>query len=241
MQNKKYRIILLFSGLFLLWNMQAQIGTWKMYMAYNKATIVVETPNYIFGVYDGSLLSYSPEDKEIRTYSKIQGLNDTDIKFMAYHAGERALILVYSNSNVDIFLGENDVHNISFIKNNSYIQDKTVHNLEIIGEFAYLSTEFGIVVIDVKNRVMDWYRFGPAVRSVCRKDNYLYAATSEGTKRGLITSNLKDNQYWETVEGNQTSIEQMVFFKDYRVVILWNMVFYFDENGWLNSFGLNVV
>ena len=106
--------------------MQAQVGTWKTYLAYHQATIVVETPNYVFGVYDGSLLSYSPEDNEIRTYSKIQGLNDTDIRFMEYHPGTRALILVYANSNVDIFLGENDVYNISFIKNYQYSQDKTI-------------------------------------------------------------------------------------------------------------------
>ena len=238
MQNKKYKITFLFCGLFFLWNIQAQVGTWKTYMAYNRATIVAETPNYVFGVFDGSLLSYSPEDKEIRTYSKIQGLNDTDIRFMAYHHDARALILVYANSNVDIFLGENDVYNISFIKNYPYIQDKTVYNLEIIGDFAYLSTAFGIVVIDVKRKeIKDTYRFGTAVRSVCRKDNYLYAATPEGTKRGLITANLLDNKNWETFEGTVRDIIHFFYFKDQLVFSTVNGVYYFNPNGSIRAFG----
>jgi len=242
MKNKKYRITLLFYGLFLLWNMQAQVGTWKTYMAYHQATIVAETPNHVFGVYDGSLLSYSPEDNEIRTYSKIHGLSDTDIRYMAYHPAARALILVYANSNVDIFLGENDVYNISDIKNNSYIQDKAVNNLEIIGDFAYISTSFGIVVIDVnRKQIKGTYRLGITVRSVCQRDNYLYAATSEGVKRGLITANLMDSKNWEVYEELQESIEQILFFKDYMVVTLWNQVFYFNTAGSMQSFGLSNV
>ena len=222
--------------------MQAQVGTWKMYMAYNQATIVAETPNYVFGVYDGSLLSYSPEDNEVRTYSKMQGLNDTDIRYMAYHQSTRALILVYANSNVDIFLGENDVYNISFIKNYPFIQDKTVNNLEIIGDFAYLSTAFGIVVIDVKRKeIKDTYRLGTTIRSVCQKGNYLYAATSEGTKRGLITANLLDNKNWELFEGTIKDVTQIINFKDQLVVNLWNRVYSLSENATFHLLDLNNV
>ena len=237
-----YKIALLFCSLFLSWNMQAQVGTWKTYLAYHKATIVVETPNYIFGVYDGSLLSYSPEDNEIRTYSKIQGLNDTDIRFMDYHPGTSALVLVYANSNVDIFLGENDVYNISFIINSPYYQDKTVYNLEIIGDAAYISTAFGIVVIDIKRKeVKGTYNPGATTKSVCQKGNYLFAATSEGTKRGLMTANLLDPKNWELYEGEQKYIDKLLFFNDYMICYSWEKVYYFDSNNLIISFGLSDV
>jgi len=231
MRNKKYRILLLLCSLFSLWNIQAQVGAWKTYMAYYQATIVAETPNYVFGVYDGSLLSYRPEDKEIRTYSKIQGLHDTDIRYMAYHPTVNALILVYANSNIDIFFGENNVYNISFIKDYPYFQDKTVYNLEIIGDYAYVSTAFGIVVIDVKkSEIKGTYNPGAAVRSVCQKDNYLYAATTDGTKRGLITANLLDTKNWEQYE-NSIIINQFLLFKDHLVFInYWNQALYFNED-----------
>ena len=235
---------LLFCGLFLVWNIQAQLGTWKTYMAYHQATIVVETPHLVFGVYDGSLLSYDPEDGEIRTWSKQQGLNDTDIRYMAYQPTANALILVYNNANIDIFLGENNVYNLSFVKDYPYVQDKTVYNLEIIGDYAYLSTAFGIVVIDVKKKeIKETYRIESAVRSVCQSGNYLYAATSDGVKRALLSANLMDWKNWEPADvgAEIKNIDQLLFFKEQLVIAVGDQVFYYNTNGVIQSFGLNNV
>jgi hypothetical protein len=205
-------------------------------MAYYQASIVVETPNLVFGVYDGSLLSYNPEDKEVKTYSNREGLHDTDIQLMAYHPAEKALVLVYSNANIDIFLGENDVYNLSFIKDRTDFQDKTVYNLDIIDDYAYLSTAFGIAVIDVKRKeIKSLCRLGYAVRSVCRSGDYLYAATSEGVKRALITSNLLDDSNWELIHGEDNtakSIIQLLFYKNQLVANTpWGHIIYVDSIG----------
>jgi len=245
-QNIKYRIVLLFCGLILAWNSWAQVGRWKTYSAYFQATIVVETPHLVFGVFDGALLSYNPDDNEIKTYSNQDGLNDSDIRQMAYHSGANALILVYNNANIDIFYGENDVYNLSSIKNNLYIQDKTIYNLEITGDYAYISTAFGIVVIDVKRReIKDTYRPGFSVRSVCRIGDYLYAATSAGLKRGLISSNLLDRENWKPADATTETIKdiaQLLVFKGQLIfTTLNNTVFYINSSGTIQSFGLNEV
>ena len=239
---KKYKILLLCLGLFLVWNMQAQVGVWKTYTAYYQATQVVETPNLVFGVYDGSLLSYNPEDGEIRTYSKQNGLHDTDIQFIAYQPTEKALILVYSNTNIDIFLGENDVYNISTYTTETFM-DKTIYNLEIIGDYAYISTGFGIVVIDVKRKeIKGRYPLGDTtVRSVCQQGDYLYAATSDGVKKALITSNLIDKENWKQISQTDQSLNnaiKLLYFKDQLFYLTaWNQVLYVDPNGALYWLG----
>ena len=234
MGNKKYRIGFLCLGLFLVWNIQAQVGKWKMYMAYSQATIVTKTPNLVFGVYDGSLLSYNPDDGEIRTYSSLNGLHDIGIQLMAYHPGTNALILAYSDANIDFFMGDNNVYNLSSIKD-SPNQDKTVYNLEIIGDYAYLSTAYGIEVIDIKKReVKATYRLDMAVRSVCQQGDYLYAATPEGIKRGLVSTNLLDKANWKAIEQTDptlNSVTQIVSFKDQLYFLFtWNQALYMDQN-----------
>ena len=245
MQKMKIKISAIFCGLCIILTVQAQVGTWKTYMAYHQATIVVETPNLVFGVYDGSLLSYNPEDEEIRTYSNQNGLSDTDIRKMAYHPSAKALILVYSNANIDIFWGDHDVYNISSIKNNRQIQDKTVNNLEIIGDFAYISTAFGIVVVDVKRKeIKDTYTLGYAVRSVCQTGNFLYAATSDGVKKASITSNLLDRENWkpaDTTSGNIKDITRLLFFMDQMVFLTWGPVYYITPTGELSSLNISDV
>jgi len=239
----QYKITLFFCWLFLVWNNQAQVGSWKSYLAYYQATIVAETPHLVFGVYDGSLLSYNPEDNEIRTYSNQNGLHDTDIRKMAYHPAANALVLVYNNSGIDIFYGENDVYNISSIKDNRFITDKTVYNLEIINDYAYLSTAFGIVVIDVKRReIKDTYPVGFPVRSVCQNGNYLYAATTDGIKRALMTTNMLDKENWKAFGPSDETLKhvtQMLFFKNHLYYLTtWNHILYMqpDENfQWLGD------
>jgi len=221
----------------------AQIGKWQVYPAYQNATLVAETPNYVFSVYDGALLSFNPADNEVRTYSSQQGLTGTDIHLMVYNESVKALVLVYADSNIDLFYGENNVDNFPEIKNDNTIRDKTIYNVEIIDDNIYLSTAFGIVVIDPKKNVIkDTYRLGYAVRSVCKKGAYLYAATGEGIKKAQISSNLLDRENWlpwdETVDPAviENGKKILIFNDKFVVATLNNNVFYVGEDKELHYF-----
>ena len=221
---------------------QAQIGTWKTYLAYQNATIVAKTSTLVYGVYDGALLSYNPEDQEVRTYSFKDGLSDVGIQCMAYSPGAGALILVYSNANIDIFMGPDNVYNLSFIKDDVYIQDKTINNLELIGDYAYISTAFGIVVVDIKRKeIKETYRLGVNTKSVAQNGDYFYAATDEGIKRALTSSNLLDRENWiyypltnytaTGIGGNERNLSYLIFFENRLVIVQQKKgVYYEDEN-----------
>jgi hypothetical protein len=196
----------------------AGTGDWKIYRAYQEASIVAETPRLVFAVFDGSLLSYNPEDSEIRTYSTLTGLHDNDIRFMTWCADASSLVLVYSNGNIDIMVGENDIFNISSIKDNTTIRDKTINNLEVYGGMAYVSTAFGVVAIDVANRVISGtYRFDVSTTAVCINDGYIYASTAEGLKKAALDSNLLDRENWRMADDiyqadNILSASKIAFF-----------------------------
>ncbi len=224
MKNGWIKKSIYIAGLLILgMNLQAQrIGTWKSYMAYQNATLVAETPNKVFAVYDGSLLSYSPDDEEVTTYSKSDGLSEFGITHMAYSPETKALVLVYENSNIDIFLGRNNVYNLPFIKESSYTL-KGVNNLELFGNYAYLSTDFGIVVVDLlRKEIKDDYKIGAITRSVCIVGESIYAATSNGILKASTSSNLKDKNNWKKEQldykcengqnGDNTQITKLLIF-----------------------------
>ncbi|MDR3339252.1 MAG: hypothetical protein LBT25_03990 [Candidatus Symbiothrix sp.] len=239
MKNIGSKIVLFFflSGVICQLNTQAQTGTWKIRRAYQNATIVAETPHLVFAVYDGSLLSYNPEDKEVRTYSSKEGLHDIDIQYMAYSQSANALVLLYTNGNIDIFMKEGDVYNLSFIKDNTFIQDKTAYNLEIIGDYAYISTAFGIVAVDVKRKeIKDTYRTGAETKSICRQGDYLYAATVNGIKKASVSANLLDKDNWKDYDETAmpeylSAVTKLCYFKDRLVFMQWDHVYYVDPNG----------
>ena len=232
---------------------QRMVGTWKEYKSYQQAVAVVETATKVFAVYDGgvidssayasnrtrhgSLMSYSPEDQAVKLYSKSDGLSDVGISHIAYSPDAGALVLVYGqNSNIDI-LTNDGFTNIASLKDNLNFQDKTVNNLEIDGSLAYLSTAFGIVVLDLKKlEVKATYPLNKNTKSVCRLGQYLYSVGEDGVYRGLLTANLSDRNNWEKYilvsEGEDKNIEKMVVFEDKIVHYRPNTgIYYKDTDG----------
>lgn len=84
--------------------------------------------------------------------------------------------------------------------NNSNIQDKTINSIFIYNEYAYLSTNFGIMLINIdKKDITDTYKLNKKVYSVCIKDEYIYAATESGVIRAKLDSNLLDHNNWSAL------------------------------------------
>lgn len=192
------KLILLIAVIFFSLGANAQmIGSWKVYRAYQEASVVVETKDLVYGLYDGSLLSYDSEYKEIKTYSFDDGMSDIGISLMSYSKEHDALILVYENSNIDIVYSWNNIVNLPSIKDNIFIMYKTINDIVIDGNLAYLATEYGIEVLDLaKKEIKETYRLDINTKSVSRWGDYLYAATVEGMKKGLLSSNLIDKDSW---------------------------------------------
>jgi hypothetical protein len=116
-------------------------------------------------------------------------------------------------------LTKNGFTNIASLKDNVNYQDKTINNLEIDGFLAYLSTAFGIIVIDLKKlEIKATYNLDKETKSACRLGQYLYAATSEGVLRGLTSTNLSDKKNWEPYSvvssGEDKKIEKILVFND---------------------------
>lgn len=210
---------------------QDGIGSWKIFRSYQEPTLVSETASKVFAVYNGALLSYNPEDEEVRIYNQKNGLNDVSIKCMEYSPDHKLLVLVYENANIDLFYGENDVLNLPFIKDDIYTQVKTINNLELIDGLAYISTAFGIVVVDLsRGEVKETYRLGVDTRSVTRYGDTLYAVTTEGIRQASISSNLLDRENWKTspitYPGNIERASKILFFQDKMVIAGGNQIYY---------------
>lgn len=192
-------------------------GTWKPYLAYNNTTAVTETNNHIFAVADGSLFSYSKEDNAITYYSKKNGLNDNQIIQIGFNPDTNTLLIIYSNGNLDLW-GEEGIHNLPYLKNSANITNKAVNDLFFYNEYAYLSTEFGILVVNMKkNEITDTYKLNQSVYSVCVKDAEIYAATSTGILKGSLNDNLLDINNWQIhpiTNINSKNIRKLVMFNE---------------------------
>lgn len=179
----------------------AQIGTWKAYMAYHDITEIEKGGNILYVLASDNLYSYNTNDHSIQTYDKTTVLSDCGIAHIAWCQGAKSLVILYSNNNIDILDQSDNITNLSDYYNKSMTEDKTVYSIDINGQYAYLSTGFGIVIINVsKAEITNTYNLGFRIDYSYVEGNYIYAASStKGLYRGLMTDNLLDKSNWSRV------------------------------------------
>lgn len=172
---------------------------WKYYGAYHNSLVNIATSNYVISLCDGSIFSYSPSDNEVRVYNKTTGLSDANIQYMAYSTELKCFVLVYSNSNIDVFYPEdNRMANLPQLMNSS-LGDKTVNDLTIAGKKAYLALNTGVSVVDLSRlEFAKTYNINTKTNSAACLGQYIYAATPTGIMQGDLSKNLLDPANWTT-------------------------------------------
>ena len=172
------------------------VGTWRSHPAYNNATRTVKAFGQMFVLSEGAIYFYDPIDDGLYTIDKTGGLSDTEISYLGYCKQENALLLVYSNGNIDILYSDYTIYNFTDLKNND-IGTLTVNELRINDNFAYISTNIGLVVFDVQRReIKNTYQFDSAVNTSIILNDSLFCGTDNGIYLGKMTENLLDNTKW---------------------------------------------
>ena len=146
---KRLLISLLFV-LVLVSGSKASDDNWTLFPSYHNATYCQVAGDKVYVLASGALYSYDKSDNEVRTYDKVTALSDIDIAHIRYSSFIGALVIVYSNANIDILYDDESVYNIPDFRNKS-MSDKTINGVDIQGSVAYLSTSFGVVVLDLGN------------------------------------------------------------------------------------------
>ncbi|MDR1525631.1 MAG: hypothetical protein LBS79_10335 [Tannerella sp.] len=201
---------------------------WKTYLSYNGATNVAESNERIYVLGNGALYSYGKEDKEIRIYSKQNGLSDTNIRLIKYSADYQTLIIIYQNGNIDLY-DKDGIKNMPDLKNSTNVQSKDVNNIYFYNEYVYISADFGIMALNLnKKEIADTYKTG-ATKAVCILRDTIYASTAEGLTKAFIKDNLLDPNNWKEKKLNTTAVDE----KDIINICLFQDKLFFcvKENG----------
>ena len=129
---------------------KAQIGSWRNYLSYANPKQIQAAGNDLFVLASGDLYQYNQNDQSIYTYDKVNGMSDVDITHIRWCKQAKRLVVVYSNSNIDLIETNGNIINISDLFTKSITADKTVSSIRIDGIYAYLVCGFGIVKVNVQ-------------------------------------------------------------------------------------------
>ncbi|WP_221394330.1 two-component regulator propeller domain-containing protein [Dyadobacter sp. NIV53] len=214
-------ILLLLIGIINSSAQNVPLGNWEAHYSYLSAQHVLQAGNRIFCSSYNGLLSINPENRQIKTFSKADGLSEAGISSMAYNAADNILILAYKSGNIDLIAlnGESEPEQITawpvLINSADLPVSKQISQIIFHKSLAYLATNFGIVVLDAKlQNVEETYRYIGSngtemdVKDIAFASDSIYALTSEG----ILVSSMQpsvNRQYfanWKTVSSPGTVI-----------------------------------
>ena len=203
---KRTIFILIFLPYWIISHSQSLIGSWRSHLPYSEAYRVTVAGDKIYCSTSGGLFYFNVKDNTINKVSKEDGLSGTRITAMQYSSSAQTLVLAYETSNIDI-IQDNRIYTLPDIERKQFPGDKTIYNIVFNGDLAYLSTGFGIVVLDVLRREFpENYGIveggsGIKVNETVFFENYIYAATDKGIFRAQNDGsiNLLDFASWQLV------------------------------------------
>lgn len=214
---------------------QLPMEGWRTHFSYNSIKQLVAGKGIVYGMADGALFSVDNYG-EVRTYSKITGMNDNNIHKIFIVEGSNKVLIAYSNANIDVLDDDGNVQNIGDLSHKSINGSKNINAMACRGGKAYLACGFGITSINLsKMEFGDTYILGRDgsscnVLGISIKQDTLFALTDTCLLQGVIgQDNLMNYKNWTEITSPNGSNKELSMFGD-TLYILKN-----DSSLWKKS------
>jgi len=190
------------------------IGTWRAHFS-NESIQQVIKGDQLYVVAANQIIQIDAK-KQTTYLNTTTGLHAIGIHKIAWHPIENQLVIAYKNSRVDIVQGD-QVTLIDDIQTSNLYADKAINDLIVFNNKAYLSCNFGIVVIDLLKKEIKATYFPNNNRQTVKVlqtiiyQNKLFALT----ENGIWSNSVDQNNIWiqENTMGIN-GIQNMFVFKN---------------------------
>ena len=236
----KYFLIFLNQVILFVNAQDFRVLTWRDHLPYNSVKQLAKVNDIFYASTPHSIIEFDNYTKEVRKLSTVNGLSEVGISSIVSNNSQKALVIAYNSSNIDI-IKDDKIINISSILSSNIIGDKTIYNLYSYSKYVYVGTGFGIVIIDIeREEIKDTYIIGnngsqEAVLGIHISENFIYALTKNFIKVADINSPfLSDANIWNQIAiplgADLTSLVSQN--EDFYAFGSLNTVYKFSNNTW---------
>jgi hypothetical protein len=214
------------------------VGEWRTHFSYNNVQQVIAGNGAVFAVANGKLFTYNPQKRTLETFSTLNGLHGQSITQIGYSEAKKTLVVVYSDGNIDL-LNAGRWINVPDFSNKPMTADKTVNGLRVFGQYAFLSTGVGLLILDLDRNVFtESYYLGTneAPYTQCTDafqwGDSVLVVTERGLYQGDRAQNLQDFSYWKSLPFvNGVLPKKVVRYANRWVVWASNRTIYLQQGG----------
>jgi len=197
------------------------IGQWRSHLSSSSSMTSALVGSRIYSGANSSFFYYDIESGETKSLSKLDGFAQSNVSYLAYSASAKTLVIAYENSQIDLLTDAGIIYRMNDIFNAKVTGSKTIKHILINGNIAYISTGFGLVVLDIPRRkVLDAYQnfdndvlTREALETTILSDT-IYLATSNGVYFASLSNDVNKLDYtsWKRIPNLQAS--HLIAFED---------------------------
>lgn len=183
------------------------LGQWQQHLPWQRAFYATQSTKKVYISTEWAVVEIDKSDRSPRFITKVEGLSDMGVRIVRYSAATDELLIVYNNSNIDLYRPDNGVvTNLPFIrKNNNINGDKNIYDIAFDGKFAYLACGFGLIKLNLERDEVAFTTFTDMVVRACTVyKGAVYIGTDEGAFRiGINDENPIDFSRWQALGAAQ--------------------------------------
>jgi hypothetical protein len=219
---------------------QVPVGQWRTHLPYSSATCLEVTSEAVWCGTEHGLFLYDLDDQSIQIRSRIDGMNDQNILSMRYSEEYKTMLIGYASGRIDLFRDGQYRLIDDIFRSNQIIGLKNINNIHLRGRFAYLSSSFGIVELDLeREEIRNTFVVGPGgsklpVYGLTDDGESFYAATDSGLLvASLNEPNLSNFNAWQfepTLRGQ--ALKHVAYFAGSVATILGDSLMRFNNGVW---------
>lgn len=231
--------ILLFTGQ-TVWSQE--LDSWEVYPSFS--TIV----NVSVGsgeVYAGTLGGiFKVESNEITTLTTLDGLYRSNPSSVIYDETNERIFAGYIDGTIDVInFDDGSIQALEDIKRVDRFSSKRINQFKIYNGNLFAATQFGIVVYDLQDLVVEnsfsqigVFDIGTEVNRLDVVSDSIIVATDQGVGLANINNNLNESQNWST--SNNTDgfssdiISDVSFFNDDIYAVNEETVYILENDNW---------
>ena len=194
---EKKILLLTFVMMALCAGAQNAVGDWMIHTSFvgDQVTHIAEGRDWVYYLSGGNLFRLDKDTQENEALSRMNYLSDMDISQIFYNSDKDYLLVVYTNSNMDVILSDGAVVNMSEIKDAVMTSSKVINYVTFAQDVMYVATDFGYIVVDdTKFIVKESHVYGRPVMSVAQVGKMLLVSTPDASYYGPV------DKYYDQLE-----------------------------------------
>lgn len=179
-------------------------GTWREHFSFINPKFCEASNNYVYASTENGFWR-TDNFGQMTVLRRSEGFAGAEITCLRFSQKNDVLFIGYIDGNIDLLFGDRRIERIPGFKNKPLQGDKRIEDVTFHENDAIVSTQFGILVLDVaKKEIRDSYTsIGTggsqvAIKGACVVSDSIYVATPENVLRASWNKNinLNDFQQW---------------------------------------------